>query len=588
VAIVACSFVGAAGGGSKASSIVTQDMATGGQTASSLVNTLVGADVTPTNASFTGAAVAGGVFSGGTGPVGFDSGVVLSSGAVANVVGPNAFDNRTTNNGTAGDTALNALVTPFTTHDAAVLEFDFVPKSSPLTFRYVFASEEYNEYVNSSFNDVFAFFIGGTNCAIVPDSSPPQPVAINTINGGNPLGTAASNPSLYRNNDLSDGGGSIDTEMDGLTVVLTCTASVTPGQSTHVKLAIADTSDAILDSAVFLEAGSFTTAHGTKTEYSGGTSVQYSDAASLSGTLVDTAANPDAPVPGKTLDFVLGTQAASAGPTSATGSAATSLVVTQQPGSVTSVSTSFAGDADFGSSSDSDPFSIEKEDCTLAYSGDTLVAPATMTTLAADLGEPDSSLGDRSGKAVTFAATGVADPTVRTFNGVTDASGHVSTTAALPADVYSVSVSFAGDAFYKACATSSDTLVTVQAAGSKVTGGGWISIGTGRTSFGFNAIPEAGGLWKGQFQLRSQGGKDRFHGNVVQTLSGSANSATWSGTGSWNGQPGYRYEIAVEDNGSSGRKAGDTIKIAITSPSGAVAFSSGGAQELKGGNITVH
>ena len=47
------------------------------------------------------------------------------------------------------------------TGDAVVLEFDFVPSSDTASFNYVFASEEYLTFVNSSFNDVFAFLISG-------------------------------------------------------------------------------------------------------------------------------------------------------------------------------------------------------------------------------------------------------------------------------------------------------------------------------------------------------------------------------------------------------------------------------------------
>ena len=325
----------------------------------------------------------------------------------------------------------------------------------------------------------------------------------------------------------------------------------------------------------------------TSTTYTGGSSVQYSDPVALSGTLLDTSVSPNVGIAGKQLDFTLGTQAASASPTDASGNASTSLVVTQKPGSVTTVGTSFAGDSSYLPSSDSDPFAITKEDCTLAYSGDTLVPPATMTNLAADMGEPDASLGDRSNKSVTFTVVDAALNT-QTFATTTDASGHASISAALADGVYGVSVSFAGDDFYLPCATTTDTLVTVETAAAKVTGGGWIAIGTGRTSFGFNAIPIAGGGFKGQFQLRSNNGKSRFHGNVVSSLSGSGNSATWSGTGSWNGQTGYSYTIGVVDNGSSGSKKGDTIDITITSPSNVVVYTTGGPQALKGGNITVH
>lgn len=324
----------------------------------------------------------------------------------------------------------------------------------------------------------------------------------------------------------------------------------------------------------------------TSTTYTGGASVQYSDAVVLSGTLLDTSVSPTVGIAGKQVDFTLGAQSASASPTDASGNVSTALVVTQKPGSVATVATSFAGDSTYAASSDSDPFAIAKEDCTLTYSGDTLVAPATATVLAADLGEPDSSVGDRANKTVVFTVTGVSTP-MQAFLTVTDGNGHASLTANLGPDVYGVSVAFGGDDYYQACEALTETLVTVQAASAKVTGGGWVSIGTGRTSFGFNAIPIAGG-WKGQFQLRSNSGKNRFHGGVVTTLTSAGNTATWSGTGRWNGQSGYTYTITVIDNGSSGSKKLDMVSITIKNTSNATVYTTGGAQTLKGGNITVH
>ena len=50
--------------------------------------------------------------------------------------------------------------------------------------------------------------------------------------------------------------GPVDTEMDGLTVVLTATAQVNANQTNHIKLAIADAEDDQLDSNVFIKAGS--------------------------------------------------------------------------------------------------------------------------------------------------------------------------------------------------------------------------------------------------------------------------------------------------------------------------------------------
>jgi hypothetical protein len=233
---------------------VVQPLGTGGLTASDLANLLVGSGVTVTNVVYTGSFEAAGTFSGGSGIIGFEEGVILSSGVISNVVGPNVEDDITAINFTPGDPDLTAL-SGFPTNDAAVLEFDVIPDEAGLFFNFVFASDEYNEYVYTTFNDVFAFYVNGVNCAVIGG----DPVSINTINNGNPYGSLPnSNPQLYLNNDLDDGGGLLDTEMDGLTKVLTCNSLVNPGVPNHVKLAIADASDFAYDSNVFLKTGSFT------------------------------------------------------------------------------------------------------------------------------------------------------------------------------------------------------------------------------------------------------------------------------------------------------------------------------------------
>ena len=241
-------------GGTLSAALVSQDLTT--LTPADLADALVGSGVTISNVTYTGANISAGTFTGASGVIGFDGGVILSSGNIASIAGPNVEDGKTTVLGLPGDSDLDTL-SGYPTFDATVLEFDFVPDADKVFFQYVFASDEYNEFVNSPFNDVFAFFINGVNCAHTADA---LPVSINTINNGNPFGTTpSSHPELYRNNDLSDGGGAIDTEMDGLTVVLTCEAAVVPNATNHIKLAIADGSDAVLDSNVFLRAGSFST-----------------------------------------------------------------------------------------------------------------------------------------------------------------------------------------------------------------------------------------------------------------------------------------------------------------------------------------
>ena len=243
--------------------------------AESLVAEGVGVEISPDSVTYTGDERAGGTFTGGDGILGFDEGIVLSSGQAADAVGPNESASTTTTFGTDGDPDLDELANG-TTSDAAILEFEFtVPGDvDEVTFNYVFGSEEYNEYVGSEFNDVFAFYVNGENCAVVEDPEDPDetvPVSINTINNGQP-GTEPTNPDLYVNNDPfnADSTGETvseddleNTEMDGFTTVLKCNHSVNPGESNTMRLAIADTGDASYDSWVFLQAGSLTSAEPT-------------------------------------------------------------------------------------------------------------------------------------------------------------------------------------------------------------------------------------------------------------------------------------------------------------------------------------
>jgi hypothetical protein len=197
-----------------------------------------------------------GIFSGGTGIIGFEEGIALGSGDIKFLPGPNTIDNATLDTGTPGDADLDGLIPGYSTNDATILEFDFeCPVLQYISFQYVFTSEEYNEWVYSDYNDVFGFFVNGVNIALLPDGI--TTVAVNNVNCNDPYAPpTGSNCSYYINNDLTDGGGSINTEMDGLTVVLTAEVAVNPGVN-HIKLAIADAGDHVLDSNVLIKGESF-------------------------------------------------------------------------------------------------------------------------------------------------------------------------------------------------------------------------------------------------------------------------------------------------------------------------------------------
>jgi hypothetical protein len=216
-----------------------------------------GAKIVPGSATYIGAANASGFFSGDTtifGQAAGVGGVLLTSGSVNNALPPNNSGSATQNNGAPGSAYLNTLISG-TTLDASTLTFKVTldPGTTGLEWTYVFGSEEYNEYVNSSFNDVFALSLNGTNLALIPSSS--TPVSINNVNNGNPFGASCTNCSFFRNNP--QGTGTIHTQYDGLTTVLKSTAlGLKPGVEYTLSFAIADTGDDSLDSGVFVLGGS--------------------------------------------------------------------------------------------------------------------------------------------------------------------------------------------------------------------------------------------------------------------------------------------------------------------------------------------
>lgn len=236
-------------------------------------NVLLGAGVTATNITYTGYANAISEFTATPSTsLGISGGVYLTTGSYLQNDPNNFFPNgedgpagpasnhQSVDNDEPGDPTLDDI-SGVDTYNAAILEFDFIPQSDTVKFRYTFGSEEYNDYVNGTVNDAFAFILSGvstplaaTNIALIPGTS--TPVSINTVNNGNAFGPATGpceNCSYFRDN-IDE---SIDVVYDGLTTILTATHPVICGETYHIRIMIADGGDGIYDSGVFLEAGSF-------------------------------------------------------------------------------------------------------------------------------------------------------------------------------------------------------------------------------------------------------------------------------------------------------------------------------------------
>lgn len=204
-----------------------------------------------------------GYFHKGTTNFPFKDGIVLSTGFV-NKAGNTAFGNLSDPLTTGSDPDLVAATNPLgTLNDVVILEFDFVPTTSQIKFNYLFASEEYTGGFPCGYSDAFALLlrpVGSTapytNMAVLPAGA--GPVSVTNIHpatqdNGAALTCGAANPTFFAGYN----NGNIETNFGGRTIPLTATATVTPGQAYHFKMAIADANDRSYDSAVFLEGGSF-------------------------------------------------------------------------------------------------------------------------------------------------------------------------------------------------------------------------------------------------------------------------------------------------------------------------------------------
>ncbi len=149
----------------------------------------------------------------------------------------------------------------------SVLEFDFSTIDDSIAFNYVFASQEYPMFVNSQFNDAFAFIITDLttgkkeNIAKIPGSN--AYVSINNVNKEKNSEYFVANyifkgttyswenyyEPIYKECNLTDFG--------GFTTTLTAKTKVVPCRKYHLKLAIGNAVDDDYQSIVFLEAGSF-------------------------------------------------------------------------------------------------------------------------------------------------------------------------------------------------------------------------------------------------------------------------------------------------------------------------------------------
>jgi gliding motility-associated-like protein len=217
-------------------------------------NVLLGDGMEYRNVVYTGYDRSMGYFENGlVSGLGIDKGIILSSGVASGSKGPNNTETYTSGAGGPGVKILDDLAGTKTI-DASMLEFEFRAQTDHIRFRYVFSSDEYIEWVDKGFNDVFGFFVSGPgyvgeeNVALVPGTS--TIVAIDNINH-------KRNTEYYVNNGDASTNAYKYLQHDGATVVLQADIYTTPCEWYKIKMAIADVGDPDKDSWVFLEAKSF-------------------------------------------------------------------------------------------------------------------------------------------------------------------------------------------------------------------------------------------------------------------------------------------------------------------------------------------
>ena len=211
----------------------------------------------------------------------FDSGLVMTTGAVTVAAGPNSSGSSSqaiTNYYTDPVLQQSGLATS-TLYSSAALDFDFLAYADTFAFNYVFGSEEYPSFVCATFNDIFIFMLTGPdpvtgltttrNVAVIPgtvSAANPNglPVSISTVNGGGGNNNPGCYNGTYASLFISSNTGQNGVEYNGRTVEFAAEGKILACETYHMHLAISNVGDNSYDSGVFLEGKSFNSSIATK------------------------------------------------------------------------------------------------------------------------------------------------------------------------------------------------------------------------------------------------------------------------------------------------------------------------------------
>ncbi len=394
---------------------------TGSVAAQTLAQKLVGSGVIISNVTYTGNPLQAGTFTGGLSAggvdqngnmgIGFDSGIVMSSGTATDIAATQTGTETSTGFNGAGNTTLTTL-TGAQTHDASDLQFDFNPgDATKVYFNFVFGTDEYPS--SPSYNDGFAILVNGTNVALIPGDK--SAVEISNFN-------KTANKSYYKEATVvasQDGNEDgfptqvINAQIQSMSVVLQAVATVIPNQVNHIEFAIADSGDDVVDSFVFVQGGSLSTTPVSPTLPGAPAGLTLAPA-SDSGTLGDDITNVTTPMitgtgtAGDTVKLYNGTTligSATVGETGTWSVASSALVAGAY--NLTTTQTDVAGN-------------VSPASAALALTIDTTI-PAVPAGLTLSPASDSGTLGDDITNVTTpvITGTGTAGDTVKLYNGTT-------------------------------------------------------------------------------------------------------------------------------------------------------------------------
>ena len=221
--------------------------------ATAMAQEIFGAGTTIVSASYSGDNRSSAIFSDGDtiapGVTPGDTGVILSTGRADDFTRSSGSSNQSnsTSTNTSGQNNNSQFNTAAgtSTYDASYLDVDFVPSGSVMTMQFVFASEEYPEYVNSLYQDFVGVWINGAQVNLAIGDGDIDPGNVNSGDSSN----------LFIDN-TSD---AYNTEMDGFTLTMTLTIPVDIGVTNSIRIGIADVGDSSYDSSLLIAGDSLQT-----------------------------------------------------------------------------------------------------------------------------------------------------------------------------------------------------------------------------------------------------------------------------------------------------------------------------------------